>query len=135
MLYEKLKSIENALEGNEFSEGGVSYYISVEKMDDTVSFDIALKNILVELEAIPLSEDNIVLTQIEFPQDEIRKLCAEWHLGEQISDEIIGLIDDDTKVYRCCEDYEYISKGLVGEIFRIIEKGQERVVVDFYLVD
>ena len=104
-------------------------------MDDTVSFDIALKNILVELEAIPLSEDNIVLTQVKCPQDEIRKLCAEWHLGEQISDEIIGLIDDDTKVYRCCEDYEYISKGSVGEIFRIVEKGQERVVVDFYLVD
>ena len=30
---------------------------------------------------------------------------------------------------------EYISKGVIGEIFRIIEKGQERILVDFYVVD
>lgn len=45
MLYEELKRIENLLEGDEYSESGVTYYFAADKIDDTVSFDIALKNI------------------------------------------------------------------------------------------
>lgn len=45
MLYEELKSIENSLEGDKCSEGGVTYYISVDKIDNKGSLDIALKNI------------------------------------------------------------------------------------------
>lgn len=135
MLYEELKRIENLLEGDEYSESGVTYYFAVDKIDDTVSFDIALKNILLDLKVIPSFEEKIVITPIKNPQSEMRKLCEEWHLREQISNKIISLIEDDTKMYRCCDDYEYISKGCVGEILRIVEKGQERVLVDFYVVD
>lgn len=135
MLYEKLKSIENLFEGDEYSEGGVSYYITFYKIDDTISLDFALKNILLDMEAIQSFEENIVITPIKCPQNEIRKLCEEWHLREQISNKIISLIDNDKKMYRCCDDYEYISKGCVCEIFRIVENGSERILVDFYLVD
>ena len=34
MLYEELKSIENLLEGNEYSDGGTSYCIGFDKIDD-----------------------------------------------------------------------------------------------------
>lgn len=135
MIYEKLKSIENLLEGDEYSEGGVSYYISVDKIDDAISLDFALKNILLGIEAIKSFEENIVITPIKCPENEIRKLCKEWHLREQICNKIFSLIDDDTKMYRCCDDYEYISKGCLDEIFRIIEKCEERVLVDFYVAD
>lgn len=135
MLYEKLKSIENSLEGDECSEGGVTYYISVDKIDNTGSLDFTLKNILLNLEIIQSLEENIVITPIKCPQNEMRKLCSEWHFSEQICDEIISLIDNDTNMYKCCDDYEYIAKGCVCEILRIIEKGQERVLVDFYVVD
>lgn len=135
MLYENLKSIENILEGNEYFEGGVSYCISFEKIDNTISLEIALKSILLDLKVIQSLEENIVITPIKCPQSEIIKLCQKWHLTEQISNKIIRLIEDDTKMYKCCDDYEYISKGNIGEILRIVEKGQERVLVDFYVVD
>lgn len=109
--------------------------MGVDKIDDELSLDYAIKKFLLEMEAIASSEENIVITPINYPRNEIRNLCAEWHLNEKICNEILSLIDDDTKLYRCCDDYEYISKGNVGEIFRVIEKGQERVVVDFYIID
>ncbi len=135
MLYEDLKSIGDLLEGNEYSNGGVSYYIGIDKIDNNVSIDFAIKKILLKMEAIASEEKNIVITPIKYPQNEIRNLCAEWHLNEQICNKMLSLVDDDTKMYRCCDDYEYISKGAVGELFRIIEKGRERVLIDFYIVD
>lgn len=135
MLYEDLKSIGDLLEGNEYSDRGVSYYIGIDKIDNNVSIDFAIKKILLKMEAIASEEKNIVITPIKYPQNEIRNLCAEWHLNEQICNKMLSLVDGDTKMYRCCDDYEYISKGAVGELFRIIEKGRERVLIDFYIVD
>lgn len=135
MLYEDLKNIENLLEGNEYCEGGVTYYVGFDKIDSNLSVDIAIKNFFLKMEATASSEKNIVITPIKCPKNEIRNLCAKWHLNEQICNKILSLIDDSTKMYRCCDDYEYISRGVVGEIFRIVEKGQERVLIDFYLVD
>ena len=78
---------------------------------------------------------NIVITPIKYPKNEIENLCKEWHLNEYVCNKILKLIDEDMKLYKCCDDYEYISKGVVGEIFRDIVKGQERILVDFYVVD
>lgn len=135
VLYEELKSIENLIEGNEYFDGGVSYCVGIDKIDGAVSLDFAIKKCLLEMEAIVSSEMKIVITPIKYPRDEIKNLCTEWHLNEQICNKMLSLIDEDTKLYRCCDDYEYISKGVIGEIFRIIEKGQERILVDFYVVD
>ena len=33
MLYEDLLSIEKQLEGNEYSDGGISYYVTICKID------------------------------------------------------------------------------------------------------
>ena len=135
MLYETLKNIEKLVEGNEYSAGGVSYYIGIDKLEDGLPLELAVKKILLQTEAIASSEIDIVIIPIKQPGNDIRKLCIEWHLEEQICNEIAGLLDDDSKMYRCCDDYEYISGGAVGEIFRIIEKGKERVLIDFYIAD
>ncbi len=135
MLYETLKNIEKLIEGNEYSAGGVSYYVGIDKLEDGLPLELAVKKILLQMEAIALSEIDIVIIPIKQPGNDMRKLCVEWHLDEKICNEILGLLDDDTKMYRCCDDYEYISKGVVGESFRIIEKGNERILVDFYVVD
>ena len=38
MIYESLKQIENSIEGEEYTVGGVTFYMTVEKLD----FDISL---------------------------------------------------------------------------------------------
>lgn len=56
MLYEELKSIENMIEGNEYSNGGLSYYVGVDKIVNTISLDLAIKKCLLEIEAIVSSK-------------------------------------------------------------------------------
>ena len=46
MLYEELKSIENMIEGNEYSNGGLSYYVGVDKIVNTISLYLAIKKCL-----------------------------------------------------------------------------------------
>lgn len=135
MIYETLRSIEKSIEGNEYTAGGVSYYVGVDRLDNDLPLDLAVKKILLRIEALASSEADIVITSIKHPVNEMRKLCDKWHLDEHICNELLNLVDDDTKMYRCCEDYEYISRGVVGELFRVIEKGKERVLMDFYVVD
>ena len=135
MLYENLKNIENLLEGNEYSDGGVSYYIGVDKIDKNVSVEVSIKKILLDMGVIFSLEEDIVVTPIICPKNEMRSLCEKWHLDEQIYNQMLDTVDDFTKMYKFCDDFEYISKGNVGEIFRIIENGQERVLIDFYMVD
>ena len=134
-MYEELKSIVNLVEGNEYTAGGVSYYIDIDKLDSSENLDISIKKRLFECEAIPSAEINMVITSISNPRDELSHLCDEWYLDEDISSKILSLISDDMKLYRCCNDYEYISKGFVGEIFRIMETGKERILISFYVVD
>lgn len=135
MLYDELIRIEKMIEGNEYFSGGVSYFVGIDKLDSSLSLDLAVKNRLLELDAIRSSEKNMVMTQIMHPENELKRLCEEWHLDEKICKIILGAINADTKLYRCCDDFEYISRGAVGEIFRIIEKGKERVLIDFYIAD
>lgn len=45
------------------------------------------------------------------------------------------LYDELIRIEKMIEGNEYISGGAVGEIFRIIEKGKERVLIDFYIAD
>lgn len=135
MLYQELKKIEKSIEGNEYSDWGVSYYVAIDKLDSSISLDLAVKNRLLELEAIASTEININITLIEHPNKELLQLCTDWHLDERICNEILSLVDEDTKLYRFCNDSEYISRGIIGEVFRIIEKGQDRILMDYYFSD
>ena len=43
MLYETLKNIEKLIEGNEYSAGGVSYYVGIDKLEDGLPLELAVK--------------------------------------------------------------------------------------------
>ena len=89
-LSKELKSIENLIEGNEYFDGGVSYCVGIDKIDGAVSLDFAIKKCLLEMEAIVSSEMKIVITPIKYPRDEIKNLCTEWHLNEQICNKMLS---------------------------------------------
>ncbi len=67
--------------------------------------------------------------------NELKQLCANWHVDEKICDKLLEALDENVKMYRCCDDLEYISRGNVADIFRIIENGEERVLIEFFVVD
>ena len=132
MLFEELKCIENQIEGNEYFDGGVAYCIAIDKIDHALPLDCAVHQFLSEVTEEP--EINVEITAIKEPKSELRNLCIQWHLDDEITNKILELVDDDTRVYKGCEDYVYVSLG-VSEIYRIIEKENERVVIDFYVTD
>lgn len=135
MLYEELKKIEKLIEGNEYSCHGVSYFVAIDMIDISLPLNLSIKNYLLELEAIDSLDTNIEIIQIKNPKYELKQLCENWHLDETICNKILSLIDEDTNLYRFCNDSEFVSKGNIGEVFRIIENGEERVAIDFYFVD
>lgn len=57
------------------------------------------------------------------------------HVGEEMCNEILRMIGENVKIYRCCNDSEYIFRGNVEAVFRVIENEEERVLIDFYVVD
>lgn len=130
MLYEELINITNLLEGNEYYEGGVSYYLGIMKMGIDLPLELAIKSVLPEIE-----ESGSELISITEPRIEIENLCKKWHLEPFIYNKMCGLIDDNTKLYKFCDDSEYVSQGVISEVFRIMQKGRERVLLDFYVVD
>ncbi len=52
MLYDELIRIEKMIEGNEYFVGGVSYFVGIDRIDSSISLDLAVKNRLLELDAI-----------------------------------------------------------------------------------
>ena len=55
MLYEELLQIQKMLEGNEYTDGGVSYYIELDRLDSSVPMSVALKWKLTQLKVAPPS--------------------------------------------------------------------------------
>ena len=137
MLYEKLVELEKALEGEEDFAGGVSYYLSFDKMDSTISLQDSIKEQLIKLEVDDLLErdSKLNIKIINQPKLEMENLCNEWFIKKDILDRIVDMMDDEMKMYKFCDDYVYVSRGVVCEIYRVIEYKDERILVDFYLVD
>lgn len=137
MLYEKFEKLEKLLEGEEYFEGGVTYCLSFHKLNSTLSLNDSLIEQLIELEVIDLINTNgeINVISVQQPKMELKKLCDEWHIHKKISDKILELINDEIKMYKFCEDYVYVSSGVVSEIYRIIETEEERILIDFYITD
>lgn len=104
MLYEDLKIIENLLEGNEYSAHGVTYFVAFDKIDSSLPLDLAVKMRLIELQAIPSSETNIVMTSIEDLKNELKQLYAYWQVDEKICGKFLSMLDEGVKIYRCCDD-------------------------------
>lgn len=135
MLYEELLQIQKMLEGNEYTDGGVSYYIELDRLDSSVPMSVALKWKLIQLNVASTSEIELNIEKIEAPREEMKRLSEEWYFDEEISGRMLDLLANNEEMYRFCNDYKYISRGNVGEIFRVIKRGEEMVLIGFYIAD
>ena len=135
MLYEDLKLIEKSLEGDEYFNGGVSYCIGIEKYDENVPISISVKRMLMSMNVTSSVKNEIKVVRINDIENELQRLCAEWHFNNNICSSLFNILDEKVEMYSFCEDYEYIAMGNVGEIFRILKKDEEIVCIDFYIVD
>lgn len=135
MLYEYLKLIEKLLEGDEYFSGGVSYCIGIEKYDENIPISISAKRMLMSMNVTYSVKNEINVVRINDIENELQRLCDEWHFNNKICSSLFNILDDKVEMYSFCEDYEYIAMGNVGEIFRILKKDEEIVCIDFYIID
>ena len=133
MIYESLKQIENRIEGEEYTAGGVTFYMTVDKLDFDISDDAAVNDYFVSRCAI--SYDEINLIPVESKIDDMAKLCKEWHFSQSITDEIIEIISNCDGYYQMFKDYYYVVKGNISDIFRVIQYGDELILLELYICD
>lgn len=134
MIYESLKQIENRIEGEEYTAGGVTFYMTVDKLDFDISDNTALKNYFVSRYVISY-DDEISFIPVESKFDDMAKLCKEWHFSQSITDEIIDLISHCDGYYQMFKDYYYVAKGNISDIFRVIRYGNELILLELYICD
>ncbi len=133
-IYNEFKNIENRLSGKEPTIHGGTYYFAVDRLDKSDDIILSLKDYFLKLEAVN-EEDEIILSVINNPDEDIKKICNDWHIEEVLTDRLSELISTSQGYYRVCEDYRYLSRGNCGEIFRIIETDNELIILDFYITD
>ena len=80
-------------------------------------------------------KNEINVVRINDIENELQRLCAEWHFNNNICSSLFIFLDEKVELYSFCEDYEYIAMGIVGELFRILKRDEEIVCIDFYIVD
>ena len=134
MIYESLKQIEKRVEKEAYIAYGASHYLAVEKLKFDISDIASLKNLFVSYEVIDKS-DEINLIPIEDKTNDITKLCKEWHISESNTDEIIDIISHCDGYFRVFEDYYCVAKGNVCDVFRVIQSGDELVLLELYKCD
>lgn len=134
MIYESLKQIENRIEGEEYTAGGVTFYMTVDKLDFDISDNTALNNYFVSRYVISY-DDEISFIPVESKFDDMAKLCKEWHFSQSITDEIIDLISHCDGYYQMFKDYYYVAKGNISDIFRVIQYGDELILFELYICD
>lgn len=98
MLYEELSQIQKMLEGNEYTDGGVSYYIEIDRLDSSVPMSVALKWKLAALRVAPSSEIELNIEKIEAPTEEMKRLSGEWYFDEEISGRMLGLLANNEEI-------------------------------------
>lgn len=135
MLYEELKSLENHINKNAYFEISVGYYFYVNRLDNTIPADVAIKNFLIKSanDCFDISKEPIIVTPVETPMDDLKALCTEWHFNDETFNKIYSLIDGGAKLYKFCEDYACFPLGTLSEVLRILETENEQVIIDFYI--
>ena len=132
-IYLRLNKIEKRLEGDEFFEGGLSYCFEVEELKMSMEDIKPLKDVLVSVKAINAS-DELILKQIENSRDDINSLCSEWHIEDDIRNDILDIIED-ADLYRVGDEEYYITSGSTYSVFRLLVKDDEYVLIEFYRTD
>ncbi|MBQ8949949.1 MAG: hypothetical protein IJ065_02150 [Eubacterium sp.] len=133
-IYESLKEIEYRLEGEEYSAGGVTFYLEVDKLDFDITDMESLKRLFVNYGVIDESYD-ITLTSVIDKESEIKRICGEWHFNQDITEELTDIVVQSEGYYQAFEGYGWVGNGNVSDLFRILQYKDELILLEFFICD
>ena len=133
MLYELLKEMEHIVEGDEYIAYGASYFISIVKK--LKSMDVKeIREALLDLE-VDINNDSVNPSAIEDRAADFKMINDIWHLKDEIAEKLRNIICEADGYYRPLDKDAYYARGNVNDIFRIVKKGGEIILIEFYACD
>lgn len=133
-LFAELKNIQKEIDSTCFADDQVSFCFCC----DMVSMDLSdlnpLKEILVKDKVIAL-DDVVTLTKVDDPIEDMESICAEWHFKEKITSELSHIVENADGYYRIWADGTYASYGYLWSACRLLQKGNEFYLLEFYICD
>lgn len=91
--------------------GGVSYCIGIEKYDENIPISVSAKRMLMSMNVTSPVKNEINVVRINDIENELQRLCDEWHFNNKICSSLFNILDDKVEMYSFCDDYEYIAMG------------------------
>lgn len=134
MIFELLKEIEKEVNRDEYIAYGASYFLDVDNLKFQITDIISLRQLFVKLEA-DIEEYPVIPTEIIDRLGDFKMINDLWHFKDYLADKLMKIIIDADAYYRLFEKDEVISRGNVNDIFRIVKKGNEVVLIEFYACD
>lgn len=133
-LFNELKGIEKEIDDICYTINQISYFMGCDLVSMTLSDLEPLKEILVQRK-ITASDDNVSLTKIDNPTEDIRAICNEWHFDDAIASRLISIAEDADGYYHMWADGSYASYGNLMSICRVLQKDDEFILLEFYNCD
>ena len=134
MLLELLKEIENTVEGDEYISYGASYFIKVDRLDCQITHRDSLRKLFLDLE-VDIEDTSVEPIDIKDRLTDFNMINDLWHFHDDIADRFRKIITDADAYYSPLDKDDYYSSGNVNDIFRILKKGDELVIIEFYACD
>ena len=133
-IYEKLKKIEDELEGEEYFNGGIGYYFACDLVPSMGVNIESIKEILIKNKVIG-RDDNVELVKTDDRVSDFETISDEWHFNEQIKTGFLDIFKEADEYYCITADGTYASYGYLWSICRVLKKGDELVLLEFYITD
>lgn len=133
MLYDSLKVIEEIVEGDEYIAHGASYSISIVKKLKSIDVE-ELRAALLDWK-VDINNDSVNPSEIEDRATDFYKINDVWHFKDEIANKLMNIIYEADGYYRPLDKDDYYSRGNVTDIFRVIKKDEEIVLIEFYACD
>ena len=134
MIFELLKEIVKEVNREEYIAYGASYFLDVDDLKFEITDITSLRQLFVKLEAY-IEEYPVIPTEIIDRSGDFKMINDLWHFKDYLADKFMKIITDADAYYRLFEKDEVISRGNVNDIFRIVKKGNEVVLIEFYACD
>ncbi len=133
-VFDELKKIENKIDETSYTVDQISYYFGCDLVPMTLSDLNPLKDALLRNKIIG-SEDNVSLTRIDDTVTDIKAICQEWHFDDDTASRLTNVVQQSDGYYKMWADGSFASYGNLTSVCRVLQKGEEFVLLEFYICD
>jgi hypothetical protein len=134
VIFELLKEIEKEVNRDEYISYGASYFLSVDDLKFKITDITSLIQLFEKLE-VDIEGTSVNPTEITDRFTDFKMINDLWHFKDDIADKLMSIIIDADAYYRPFDKDVVISRGNVNDIFRIVKKSNELVMIEFYACD